>query len=880
MRLLRLRLRNYRGVLDSEVRFQSKGVTIVEGPNEAGKSSLAEAIGILFDHLDSTSKREVKALKPVHLDEGTEIEAQIETGPYAFTYFKRFHKRPETRLTIERPQPESLTGREAHERVAAILRETIDDTLWKALRIEQGAGIDCPKLAGQTRLSAALDSAAGSAKAGEREESLFDASREEYLSYFTEGGQERRELKTQDEKLEHERERRRDLENRLRALDSDIARSATLRREISQLADDESRLARSVQEHEAKLENLARLEDQVAAARAQNSEATLVAKNAEEAASRRGQLVDDVSIRTKAHAELAAAHELSNPERERATLDLKDAQAAADEAKAAHDNATQLLALRQKDRAFRDDEFNLQQILERKSRIEQARREIVDAERILGGAKVTDRTIQDLKTAEIEVERTRAGLAIKSPRVELSAHAAIAPLVDGEPVRLDAGHSREWSVERSLTVTILGVADFKISAGESAVALREAFEKAQRVLDEMLESAGVPDVTSAGRARDARREAARIVKERTELVATNLRDLSEEQFLAKVVSLRARVDSYEKQRVADVPLPVDLAEAKKLENAATDEAERLSRQRDASSTRLDGARTRAHDLLIAHAESQANVKHAAQAIGDASAKLERARAAISDENLESRKQDAVAAAIVTASELETAEANLAEAAPEDVKALAANARQSAEDTSKRHLDAKGEFDRIIGRLQVSGEEGLGESLDAAAAACSRLELDLARTRVRAAAAKLLFDTLEEARKEAHGAYVAPLQEQIEKLGRLVFGPSLRVSLDDSLAITSRTLEGVTVPFDGLSGGTQEQLSLLERLACAIVVAKDGGAPLILDDALGYTDRERLETMGAALARAGESCQIIILTCMPERYGSVGGATRVRLGFAP
>ncbi len=56
-----------------------------------------------------------------------------------------------------------------------------------------------------------------------------------------------------------------------------------------------------------------------------------------------------------------------------------------------------------------------------------------------------------------------------------------------------------------------------------------------------------------------------------------------------------------------------------------------------------------------------------------------------------------------------------------------------------------------------------------------------------------------------------------------------------------------------------------------------GASLILDDALGYTDPERLRLMGAVLAKAGKECQIIILTCVPERYNNVGEATVVRLG---
>jgi uncharacterized protein YhaN len=63
----------------------------------------------------------------------------------------------------------------------------------------------------------------------------------------------------------------------------------------------------------------------------------------------------------------------------------------------------------------------------------------------------------------------------------------------------------------------------------------------------------------------------------------------------------------------------------------------------------------------------------------------------------------------------------------------------------------------------------------------------------------------------------------------------------------------------------------------MIVSKVGGTPLLLDDALGYTDPERLHLMGAVLAKAAKECQIIIFTCMPDRYGSVGEATVVAMG---
>src|SRR3990172_3466973 len=116
MRILSIALRNYRGVSDRTGEFAPSGVTIVEGPNEIGKSSIAEAIDRIIEDLDSTSKQRIQATKPVDRDVGPEVTIEAETGPYTFRYKKRFLRDRVTELEITRPRPENHTGREAHER--------------------------------------------------------------------------------------------------------------------------------------------------------------------------------------------------------------------------------------------------------------------------------------------------------------------------------------------------------------------------------------------------------------------------------------------------------------------------------------------------------------------------------------------------------------------------------------------------------------------------------------------------------------------------------------------------------------------------------------------------------------------------------------------
>ncbi|MSR46611.1 MAG: hypothetical protein EXS13_06055 [Planctomycetes bacterium] len=876
MKLLRLRLRNYRGIAEAELRFEPRGVTIVEGPNEVGKSSVGEAIGVLFEHLDSTKKTAVQEIKPVHRDEGAEIEADVETGPYAFTYSKRFHKKPETWLRVDRPRPENLTGREAHACAEAMLRETIDVALWTALRIEQGGALEGPKLAGQTRLSAALDAAAGTARAGDREESLLEAVRKEFDRSFTPTGQENKQLRDQQEALDRTRELRCASEDELRKLDADVRRSEQLRRALTQLVEDEKRLARAAEERKASLASLALLESDAETAEAKRSEAEVKARAAAASVADRKKFVDDAAGRREAHADLVATVELADPGLLRTAREFDEARAAETKAKGDSVRAAGLLELRRKDREFRHDELDLAQVEERASRVAKAKEEIVEAERVLAGPDVSDGVVAEIEAAVLELEKARAGLRIGSPQVTVTARAPIAPLVDGAAVALRSGEQFERTVEQSLTIDVPGVVEVKVSAGGSATQLRAAFEKAQELLAARLRSAQAPDLASARKARDACRDAARLVKERRKVVDENLRDLTAEQLRAKVESLRTRVAGYASQRAAEQSLPADLGEAKRLEADAEQEAKGRTGERDGATQRLETLRKRSTELAVAAAESKVRVQHAADATRDADEKLRLAREAESDAALDARRQQAAEHVGAQSRAFEEAKRRLAAAAPEEARALAENARKSAEGATLQLADARRELDTIGGRLQVAGEEGLAESLDVATAACARLEVELERTRARAVAAKLLHETLVAAKKEAQAAYVAPLQEQIEKLGRLVFGPTLHVELNPSLAIVQRTLDGITVPFESLSGGSKEQLSLLMRLACAIVVAKDGGAPLVIDDALGYTDAGRLESMGAALAQAGNHCQVIVLTCMPERYRHVGGARRVRL----
>ncbi|MDT7740721.1 MAG: hypothetical protein QOK09_4090, partial [Mycobacterium sp.] len=125
MKLHRLVLTNYRGIDHREIDFPDQGVVVVSGANEIGKSSMIEALDLLLESKDRSTKKEVKQVKPTHADVGSEVTAEISAGPYRFIYRKRFHKKCETQLTVLEPRREQHSGDEAHDRVQAMLAETV-----------------------------------------------------------------------------------------------------------------------------------------------------------------------------------------------------------------------------------------------------------------------------------------------------------------------------------------------------------------------------------------------------------------------------------------------------------------------------------------------------------------------------------------------------------------------------------------------------------------------------------------------------------------------------------------------------------------------------------------------------------------------------------
>ncbi len=750
MKLHRLTLTNYRGIAHREIEFPDHGVVVVCGANEIGKSSMIEALDLLLEAKDRSTKKEVKQVKPTHSDVGSEVSAEISCGPYRFVYRKRFHKKCETELTVITPYREQLTGDEAHERVRAMLAETVDSDLWHAQRVLQAASTAAVDLSGCDALSRALDVAAGdSGGLCGTEPLLIERIDAEYGRYFTPTGRPTGEWAAAIARLAEVRGRRR------------RGRRAGV---------PPRRVDRTGGRPEAQLVAEAAAATKAAAAQAHSGRLQLLADIDTRAA---------VVTQTLQHATEALA------ELERR---VQEAQRTV-ERLAGREEADRLAARLDKIDAIQRD------------------RERISAE--LSTIAVTEELLRRIEDAAAAVDRIGDQLASTSAAVEFTAVADIHLVIGDQQVSLPAGQS--WSITAAgpTAVEVPGVLTARVIPGATTLDVQAKHAAAQQELAAALTAGAVADLAAARSAPDC--------------AATSRSTSCGRGWPGCAPSMR-RPNATRAVRPPP-PRPPGLPKPQR-------------RQRFCRTgwTPCGPSWTRPPVGWPPSARRSATRSRRVAELADA----------------------------------------LAAASPDAVAAELADATQESESLRERYEEAAGALREVTIELSVFGSEGRQGKLDAAETEREHAASEHSQVGRRARAAQLLRSVMTRHRDTTRQRYVEPYRAELQRLGRPVFGPTFEVDIDSDLCIRSRTLNGITVPYESLSGGAKEQLGILARLAGAALVAKEDAVPVVVDDALGFTDPDRLAKMGQLFDSVGSHGQVIVLTCSPDRYDGVKGAHRIDL----
>ena len=887
MRILNITLRGFRGTIDRTVHFAEDGVTIIEGPNEVGKSSLAEALDLVFKLLDSSKSLEITKVRPVDRDAGPEVEVELVTGPYQLTFRKRWLKAPETVLVVRAPLGESLTGREAHERMLAILDETLDRQLWEALRYEQGTTVTQGKIGASESLASALDAAAGGATSpsGSGESRLWDRIEEERLRYVTATGRRLKARSDLDSLVDAAKEEHQQIKAQIDAVSTaaeSLANRVARRAELSsKLVEHTSALAELRATHEEAKVQLADLERLQGIERERRSELERVRLSS----GSRAKLLDEVERANSKLESAEPAHEAAMQLRGAAEEAVKVAKERRQEAATRLEGLTAQQVVADRDLKHFEAEAELEILEARLERAQDADRRVREATSALREIAATPEHEERAEALDRSIERARAKLEAQSPPITLQAASDVQLQIDAQALSLAAGEEHVVSSGEGFKITVPDLLEITIGSTEASEALVVELGEAQAALAAVLAEAGMApgDGLADLRAALSRREDVSASQgQARSTVQEIVGDGSIVDMVSRQQELRKITSTYLDERPADPAIPASLEHAASAASSVATEVEGVRSVLDIARTELEAAREIEAERRVKEAELRNQVEGLTAASVAAAEALVEARRELTDDDLTKIEADAKKAHDQVVEDLSGLQATI-----EKLDAAGAQARfENAEAVQSRLRTesqvVEGEILRLEGSLEAHGSAGLHDRLNDAAERLESLVDDQRRLESLAGAAELLFTTMARHRDAMKQSYVAPLREQIEALGRTVFGSSLSVELDvDSLSISRRTLDGVTVDFTELSMGAREQLAIISRLAAARVVGRasserGAGVPVIIDDALGSSDPKRLDSLGVVFSMVAPDTQVIILTCVPDRYENIGSASVVHL----
>ena len=673
MKLHRVKLTNFRGVECREVTFAEIGVTIVEGPNEVGKTAIAEGLQFAVDLPDTSQRAEVKAVQPVGRDEGPEVEISLSSGDYELVYWKRWLRRPGTTLEVKAPRQESLTERQAHDRLEAILEETLDDELWRALRIDQGTELILPNFS-LPSMGRALDRAAGSEFADEREESLWTRIGEEYGKYWTATGQKRGTRISLQKRVDEERERVAGLEKQLEDIESDVAEMGKLVKEAGRLSVALADFQKSESESQDRAVAIERLRSEVERIDAIHSASEALRDGARSEWERRKGLIVNLEERRKELAVLEAQAKDAEPGLALATERSEAATAALRVADVALREAQERLSMAIADRDYRRQLIEVEQLKERHERYIAAEELLKQAEEYLETAVVDDEVVKRIEDAYIETEKAMSAAGSAAASVELTALRELPLEVGDERTDLAVDEVRRVRVEDEVVLTIPEIAQVRVIAGPESKGLAEERRKTQDNYRRLCEEAGVTDVSGARRAGHERQDAERNKEEALKAIERELRDLTPDVLLGKVESLRGRVAAYPKERPSKPALPTDLDRAQEIEAQVSDLVKESAVTLRACQDDVQGAEVTLKSVQSEGDSLRAEINMARGREGDAAEQLAAEREKQADEVLEG----AVAAAQEKESGdmvvLDAARIELGDADPESVEERLGNYR--------------------------------------------------------------------------------------------------------------------------------------------------------------------------------------------------------------
>lgn len=464
----------------------------------------------------------------------------------------------------------------------------------------------------------------------------------------------------------------------------------------------------------------------------------------------------------------------------------------------------------------------------------QKRRQLLEAEAALMAKEEAGRIVNGIRLSQADVDRLKqqqTAFTTASARFEAASTKIHFELTDGAGVTLNGS---VLPVENPVLITdeaviqIPGRGSLRISpGGDSLAGRRTEFETSSALLRQTLAALQVASLEEA---------------------ETQLRSKLEAS-----LHLAAHTDAL--RRLAPGGIERLREEAAPTENANAGD---LREAQD----RLEQARRQWAALESDQRNAQFEWQRAQE-------KLAAARATVIDQDLQAARVRHQAAVESRTRAFAEADAAYRSANPDAAQQRSFKAKAAFSGWRDELQKAETDHTHTLGRLEEAGAAGLGEQ-------CANLEAELNAARekqdrivLEAGAIRLLYQTILAAESDVNEKFLEPVIQRVQPYLNQVL-PDSRIHFSNGMVLAGLQRGSVMEPYESLSVGAREQLSVIARIAFADLLAEQGiTAPIILDDALVYSDDDRFTGAMKAIGEAGARHQILILTCHEARYRALG-----------
>ena len=867
LRIRRIALTNFRKFRDPfVVDGLTDGLNVIIEPNEAGKSTLLEAMRAAFFIRHNTANRLARSYAP----HGEAVAPQIEVGFEARGEDWQITKRFLKSASVEVRGPNGRAqGEDAEAQLQALLGARRDTSqagdaaahgalglLWVGQA--QALEVTAPGEIVRDTVRSTLEAEVGTIMGGAAYQRVRPRIDTQFAEYWTNTGRPTGRQTSVRDMRDAAQLAATDAASRLAALEQNFAdlesaraKLKVLDRDLADTSDAEQRKALVAQLDIAR--SAAQLLD---TRRAEQGRLADRVKGLEDLASRvadaRKAVVDTEAALRKTQAgrsglaeELTAAREQAQAARER----LATARAGRRKAQEALASATARITARRRWLEVAD------------ARRRHAELRTLEAEcdtaRTLGVTLLSADVLKALEAKERAVDKARAAVAAGATRIEFVGDLS-GLMVDG--VGVEPG-SRTLSRE---TRICFGAAELIVHPPAGAQSAQTALANAIEDLTTALAEHSVTSVAAARSRNEAARDAIanlRTFEARITGITPAIMLLGIEAGAAALKLFIGGIDESADGEGSDEPVDDVEALTIALRDADTEHA-KAEGVDEAASERLRALEAKNAPLLVLETGAERDVSNAEAQL--AAIEGDPAVANLTDALQDARQSEA--GALVGLQDAERAATAL------DVTAIGGKIAlldKRFEVARTQRNDLEKVIAGLEARIEAEGGKGLADRAAAAHEEAEAAAADLSRVTQEAETLKLLRDTLEAARAEASRTFVGPVARRARRhIERLL--PGCDLNFGDDLSLNSISRGGLSEGCGDLSKGTQEQLAVLTRLAFADMLLEQGApVSLILDDPLVYSDDTRLDLMTEVLTEAATRMQVILLTCRDRAFRHLG-----------